>query len=227
MKRMFVFFINLFFAMSVIAQEKHDVPFNGLIMDMAGNPAKGAKIYIEKGLSTRSDKKGRFGLTNVLPTDTIKIEYQKKIYFIPVEGRKSIRINIGDQIDNLARYNAEEDNELVDLGYTYVKRRESIESTGGISGEALIRSGATNLLDALRGRIAGVQINGDKILIRGISSVNSGTDPLLLVDGCEVSSLEGISLYDVQSVEVLKEGSMYGMRGANGVIIVRTISGSR
>lgn len=225
--------IALVFSVTLgFAQDNKDIPFNGLLKDIAGNPAKGARIYIEKGYVAKSDKKGRFGLTNVQPNDTIIIHYQRKVYFIPVDGRKSISIRLGDQIDKTALFEAEEDQQLADFGYGYVKRRESLDASNGISGEALRRSGQTNVLAALQGLVPGLTVNSTQFgtvtsNIRGINSLTLSTEPLFIVDGVETASLDFVSVYDVDTVEVLKDGSMYGSRGANGVIIVRTIRGSK
>ena len=71
----------------------------------------------------------------------------------------------------------------------------------------------------------GVQIGpGNTITIRGINSINSSTEPLILLDGVEISSLDDVNPYDVYSVDVLKDASssIYGLRGANGVILITT-----
>lgn len=236
MRRILVFISILctFCEFSIFAQNTKEVPFNGKVTDIAGNPAKGAKVYVQKGLFARVDKKGRFGLTNVNVTDTVKIEYQKKIYYIPVEGRKSLSVVIGDQIDNYAQFMAEEDIQLVDWGYGYVKKREILDPRSGISGEILRRTGSNNVLDALSGLVPGLRINKGGAFgapstanIRGVNSINLPTEPLYIVDGVETSSLDHISPYDVDNVEILKDGSMYGIKGANGVIIVHTIGGAR
>ena len=64
----------------------------------------------------------------------------------------------------------------------------------------------------------------NRIIIRGIGTNSNNTDPLILVDGVEVTDLSGINPADVQSVDVIKDGSsaIYGMQGANGVIIIKT-----
>ncbi len=86
----------------------------------------------------------------------------------------------------------------------------------------------SNMYDYLRGRVAGVQVFPDNsIRIRGINSINSSTEPLLVVDGAVVTNLDAINPHDVYSVDVLKDASssIYGVRGANGVIIITTKSG--
>lgn len=208
---------------ALYAQREEGVPFNGLITDVTGQPLKGASVYVHKGMTARSDKKGRFGLTNVLPTDTLHVRYRKTNYVIPVDGRRSIRIHLGDQLD----YN--EDEELVNWGYGYVKRRESLDVSSGISGEALRQSGYTNLMQALQGKVPGLNITRSSQLgaepsvnIRGLNSLTLPSTPLYIVDGVEVSSLDYLSVYDVEHVEVLKDASIYGSKGANGAILVTT-----
>ena len=65
------------------------------------------------------------------------------------------------------------------------------------------------------------------VVVRGISTLNSSTVPLVIVDGVEVNDLDAVSPYDVYSVSVLKDAStsIYGVRGANGVILITTKGG--
>lgn len=212
----------------VLHAQDREVPFNGVVTDLTGTPIKGAKVYVvSKNMYSRSDKKGRFGLTNVQPDDTIHVIYHKTEYIVPVEGRHSIRIHLGDQLSP----SAEEDQNLVNWGYGFVKRRESIDVSSGISGEELIRTGRSDVISALQGRVPGLNIgpsyNGrtTSVTIRGINSINLPLEPLYLVDGVEVETLDFVSVYDVDHVEVLKDASIYGNRGANGAILVTTKRG--
>ena len=80
------------------------------------------------------------------------------------------------------------------------------------------------MYDYLRGRVAGVEVSpNNSIRIRGTNSINSSTEPLIIVDGSE-ADLNSVSPYDVYSVSVLKDASssIYGVRGANGVILITT-----
>jgi len=74
-------------------------PFNGVVTDLFGTPVKGAKIWVVRKLESTSDKEGKFGLTNVNTSDTLHVRYKKKVYDIPVNGRKSVRIKLGDMIE--------------------------------------------------------------------------------------------------------------------------------
>jgi TonB-dependent SusC/RagA subfamily outer membrane receptor len=91
-------------------------------------------------------------------------------------------------------------------------------------------SGYSNLQEAMRGRIPGVNITGDRIIIRGVGTLMGSTDPLVIVDDVptDVSVLRSIPVEDVDRVEILKGPStaMYGSRGGNGVIAVYTKRGS-
>lgn len=213
----------------LFAQEGNQgVPFNGLITDITGKPAKLARVYITEGLEAQCDKQGHFGLTDVKSTDTLKVVFKKRKYEIPVEGRKSIKIRLGDQILNDPEA-IQESNELVDYGYGWVKRRESIDPSNGIPGEVIRRSGASNIIDAIAGRVSGVRkINrsngGTSLMIRGGSgSPNTDGSCLFVVDGVENEDVNWVLPELVESVEILKDGSMYGNKGANGVVIIHTL----
>ncbi len=206
------------------AQTADVVPFNGMVVDVLGQPLRGVKVYtIDRNYSTSSDRKGRFGLTNVLPDDTLHLMFRRQRYDIPVEGRKSMRVVLGDQF--VSEASASET--LENLGYGYVPRRESVSSSQGISGEVLRRTGRFRILDALQGLVAGLFITTSAmgeatVVIRGNNSILCDTTPLFVVDGIVVSSLDYISIYDVESVEVMKDAYIYGSRGANGAILVTT-----
>lgn len=219
----FLLSLSCIFAPSTTAQSNKEVYFNGVITDIAGNPIKGAKIYtIDKNFASKSNKRGEFGLTNVQAEDTIHIIYMKQQYDIPVEGRKSIRIHLGDQLE------AQEDEDLAALGYGFIKRRENLTPSSGISGEVLVRMGRYSVLECLRGLVAGLNIGPDgKANIRGINSLNAPQDPLYLIDDVQVDNLDFVNVYDVDHVEVLKDASIYGAQGANGAILVYTKRGGK
>ncbi|MBO4755658.1 MAG: TonB-dependent receptor plug domain-containing protein [Bacteroidales bacterium] len=79
-----------------------------------------------------------------------------------------------------------------------------------------------NIYEMIQGKCTGVQVMGEKIIIRGVSTLNSSTDPLFVVDGQPVASISHINPNDVKSISVLKDSAaaIYGNRGANGVIVI-------
>lgn len=212
------------------ASEQH-VYFNGVVTDAFKSPLKGVRVYtLSRSYSTRTNKEGKFGLTDVGEGDTLHLEYQKQHYAIPVQGRRGMRIVLGDQLVP----QASEDQELADIGYGFVKRREKVISSSGIPGEVLARTGKTNLLDAMIGLVPGLYVvpNGrpgisPTVRIRGENSILADCTPLFVVDGVVTPSLDYLNIHDVESVEVLKDASIYGVRGANGAILVHTKTGKR
>lgn len=113
----------------------------------------------------------------------------------------------------------------VDVGYGTLKKSELTTAVSTVTVDEKEVRTYTNMYDYLRGKVAGLTVTPDnRILIRGVNSINSSTDPLILVDGMEVSSLSSVNPNDVQSVNVLKDAStsIYGVRGSNGVILITT-----
>lgn len=128
--------------------------------------------------------------------------------------------------DSVRQKRMEDDS--VYVGYGYVKKKNLTTSVSKVEVTDIQIKGYTSIGDYLKGRVAGLQVmkvgNGYKYLIRGISSLNAPTDPLFIVDGVEVSDIDFVSPNDVATVEVLKDASasIYGNRGACGVIIITT-----
>lgn len=217
------FFMTLFVAVFAIlmasAQRLEDVPFNGLIIDSSGKPYAKVKITIPGNEKrTTTDKNGRFGLTN-LPDDVILNLSHKTIddLKVPVSGRKSLKI----VVDNGKLVDAQRSQELEDMGFNYVRKREQSTSSGYISGEELRRTNHTNLEAALLSRVSSlVKVDG-RLQFRGFYSVNAEPKTLLMVDGMEVPDFSGVNVQEVESVTINKDGtSAYGLRGFAGVIEV-------
>ena len=111
---------------------------------------------------------------------------------------------------------------------------ESNASTSKIDQKQLAATSGT-VVQKMQGQAAGVYVGNDnspggvpKVRIRGISSVNSNSNPLYIVDDVPINNINSINPDDIASVEVLKDASstaMYGVRGANGVIIIKTKKG--
>lgn len=205
------------------AQEK--VAFNGVLTDIAGTPIRKAHVYVKSARDFAiTNKAGEFGLTNVLPTDTLKIEIKKDIYTVPVDGKRSMRIRLGDR----QNIQTQEDEMLVDLGFGFISRREHTGVSNYISGEELRRSGYNDIISALQGRVSGLNVVGTSgqggnyqdVSMRGTRSFTADATPAYVLNNVIVPSFEGVNLNDVDYVEVMKEASVYGANGANGAIIV-------
>ena len=119
--------------------------------------------------------------------------------------------------------------ETMDIGYGIQDRDHVTTAVSNVQVKKHEAQTYSDMYAYLRGRVPGVQVTTDnRIIIRGIGTNSDATDPLILVDGVEISDLSGINPSDVRSVDVIKDGSsaIYGMQGANGVIIIKTVGSS-
>jgi len=118
------------------------------------------------------------------------------------------------------------ENGTINIGYTEIRKDRLTTSVSDVKVDEKVISSYSNIYDYIRGKVPGVNVMGSgpnaKIVIRGINSINCPTDPLFIVDGREVSDISTINPMDVKSISVLKDASssIYGVRGANGVIII-------
>ena len=113
----------------------------------------------------------------------------------------------------------------VNIGYGTIKKSER---TGAVS-SVQVKENETrtyrDIYEYLEGRVAGVEVTYDKrIIVRGVNTVNGSTDPLILVDGQEWQDISSLNPNDIKSIDVLKGSAtaIYGVRGANGVILITT-----
>ena len=128
--------------------------------------------------------------------------------------------------------------EEVEVGYGTVDKDDIVGSVATVDGEDAQKDHPRSLADMLRGRVAGVQVmeapgGGFRVRIRGSRSFLGGNEPLYVLDGMVIQTgpdgaLYGINPYDVESISVLKDASataIYGSRGSNGVILIKTKRG--
>lgn len=206
------------------------VPFNGVILNIQNEPVKNARVYtVDENRYALSDRKGRFGLTDVKPDDTLHVKCRGLLYTIPVNGVRGIRIRLADEL----LFTAENDDELVSIGMDYVRTRERYNAaTTVISGDDIVRTGRDDVLEALMGLVPGMNVlrgnqgEGAKAYIRGTTSINGPTEALYVVDGVIVETMLGIDVHAIDHVEILKDANIFGARGGNGAIVVYTKRGT-
>lgn len=223
MKRFSVFALCLFVAISAYCAD--NVPFNGLICDIDGLGLK-AQITV-KGSEKRtvSGKDGKFGLTTIKADDVLQLRYKKLRLEVAVEGRKSAKIVISDEG---TIHSVTDDKELVAAGMDHVLRRELPTKGGVLTAEMIEREGFTNLADALRAKATSLIIDGaGNVTIRGVNSIGNHAPALIVCDGMEVGSINAVNINDVASVEIQRDGTLYGFRGVGGVISIKTKSGAK
>lgn len=215
MKKYVIIFALLTVHIAGIAQE----PFNGRISMIDGKGIKARVVVEDSKKITFSDSKGRFGLTDIDEDDVLLIIHKRDTMRIGVEGRKSIEIIVAEQGDH---FDVNESKELANYGFGYVKRRESTDFSSGISGDRLRATGAMGIIEAIQMCYPGLKYINGELCLRTQNSINCTSPVLILCDGMEISP-EAINIHDVKSVEIIKESNIYGFRGVNGVILIKTM----
>ena len=202
----------------------------GTVKDATGEPIIGATIRIEgKTGGTVTDLDGNFALNNIEKGTKLTITYVGYKSQTLTWSGSPLNITLQDDANMLE--------ETVVIGYGTVKKADLAGSVAVLDSKSFKDQPVARVEDALNGRMSGVQVMSSgvpggamKIRVRGTSSVNKSNDPLYVVDGIvRETGLEGISPEDIQSIQVLKDASstaIYGARGANGVVMVQTKSGS-
>ena len=111
----------------------------------------------------------------------------------------------------------------VNVGFTTVDRKDLTTSVSVVKAQDNYTP-YRDIYEMIQGKCAGVDVDGNKVTIRGVNSINSSTDPLFVVDGVpQTGGVGWVSPNDVQSITVLKDAAscaIYGSRGANGVILI-------
>lgn len=204
----------------------------GVVTDTDGNPLPGVNIVVT-GMTqgTISDTDGRFRLE--VPQNARSLTFS----FIGMES-KEISLGTSNQVNVTMAESAVGLDEVVVIGYGTVKKSDLTGSVSSIKPAELSAFPTVNAVQALSGRVAGVQIKQNtgapgapiSVRIRGTNSIKGSNEPLYVVDGFPVSgtSLTFINNSEVESIEILKDASataIYGSRGANGVVLVTTKSG--
>lgn len=116
-------------------------------------------------------------------------------------------------------------NSVVTDGYSVITQDQNAYAISRVETRSEDIVAYTSIAEYLRGRVPGVSVGADgSIVIRGVTTINASTDPLIVLDGVEINDINIVNPNDVYSVDVLKDASssIYGVRGANGVIIITT-----
>ncbi|MDX1363254.1 MAG: SusC/RagA family TonB-linked outer membrane protein [Arenibacter latericius] len=223
-KSFLLFGVFLCFGMAV-AQE-----VSGTVSDASG-PLPGASVVV-KGTTNgaQTDFDGLFTLSNVESNAILLISY---IGYQPLEVSLDGRTNI----DIVLTEDAQALDEVVVTGYGSQTRKEITSAVTVVSNEDFNQGTVNDASQLLQGKVAGLSIynkggnpNKDAVIrLRGISSVGANSSPLIVIDGVVGASLNNVDPNDIESINVLKDGSaaaIYGTRGSSGVILVTTKKGT-
>lgn len=202
---------------------------SGVVTDGTGETVIGASV-LEKGTTngTITDLDGKFILT-VNENAVLQISYVGYTTLeVPVKGKTSFNITLKEDSEMLE--------EVVVVGYGAQKKESVVGAISQVSNKELLQSPAANVSQAISGKIAGVitsQTSGapgsddTQIYIRGRATFAGDAQPLVLVDGVE-REFSQIAPDDIETISVLKDASataVYGVRGANGVMLITTKRG--
>ncbi len=225
----FACLIILLLSCNVYAQNSK---IKGVVKDDQGETVPGATV-VEKGSTNgvSTDLDGNFEIsvndinTSILVFSFIGFETQE----IPIAGRSKIDVSFISSASELE--------EVVVVGYGTTTKKEVTGATSKVEGKAIEKLNIPRMDQALQGQVSGVNINtnsgspggSSSIRIRGLSTFGDN-DPLILVDGIVYDSegLNALNPSDIESINILKDAtaSIYGVRAANGVIIIETKKGT-
>lgn len=223
MKHLFLLLTLLSFSLTALAQQK----VTGKVKDSSGEPVIGASVVVKdnKTMGTITDFDGNFSL-EVPSKSVLVISYIGYVtQEVPVTGKKSLDIILKEDTKTL--------DEVVVIGYGTQRKGDVTSSVASVKADNFVKGAVKDVGQLIQGKVAGLAItnpSGDptgntQIKLRGTNTIGgANTDPLVLIDGIP-GSLSTVAPEDVESVDVLKDGSaaaIYGTRGTNGVILITT-----
>ena len=210
----------------------YPVPVTGYITDEKGSPMEFVSVIdLLSGKGGLTNEEGYFRFFTDKDSCRLQIShlaYKPELRTMGPDNRH-LQIQLIPAVFNL--------DEVVAIGYGTLARKELTSAVGYVSSERFLSGKVNNPIQGIKGLIAGMSISGSSlsdinsipdIQIRGAGSILAGNNPLVVVDGVPGVSLNSLSLAEIASISVLKDGSsaaIYGSNGANGVILITTKSG--
>lgn len=224
----FLFMILLLFSAPSWGQNR---TITGIVtsgMDQA--PLPGVSVLVKNTtVGTTTDEQGRFTLS--IP--------ENAVLAISYIGFLSENVNVGKQthLSIILQSDTKSMDEVVVVGYGSIKRGDLTSATATVKPGDFRQSGARNAMDLLQGKVAGLQVtrgqgtnpnSSASIQLRGVTSISGSNAPLVVIDGIPGGNLDLLQQEDIESIDVLKDGSaaaIYGTQANGGVILVTTKKG--
>jgi TonB-linked SusC/RagA family outer membrane protein len=216
---------------NTVIEQPQQKEITGKVTDTDGLPLPGVTVIV-KGttIGTVTNADGEFSLNIPLDAEILQFSFVgMKTQEIPIGEQTTFSIIMEEQTIGLE--------EVVAVGYG-VQRKETVTgSISSIESKALVQSPEANISNALAGRMTGllsVQREGEPgndlatLRIRGEGTFSGSSDPLVLVDGVESLNFNNIDPHEIENITILKDASataVFGVRGANGVILITTKRG--
>lgn len=219
--------ISLFIFNGSQAQEKKTNKkrnLKGLVIDNEGNPVKSVSVFVDgKNYKTLSNDKGEFKIKIKGNINTITL-------FTIARGATEFTYSGETEMTFVLSTLAEEEkavsvaeSDMVNIDYMKAHKRNISSNANNIRDKTIKNADHyRSIYEMIQGEVPGVTVNGNTILIRGVGSITQSNTPLYVVNGIPVMSLDHIAPSQVKSISVLKGSSaaIYGVRGANGVIVI-------
>ena len=205
----------------------------GQVLDINDKPVSGAMVFIDnKSSDVTTDNNGMYKVKIKADAAIISIlNLSGGLMKEAIKGRLVINFKLNNVIPQVETVKQENpDNEVVNIGYGYARKKDMATSVGNINGQNTKYASYQNVYQMIQGEVPGVQVVGKKITIRGIGTINASSDPLVLVDGIDMllnanNTLDAIDPRLVKSIDILKgsDAAIYGSKAANGVILITLI----
>lgn len=219
----------LFFLVFIASGQQRQV--NGSVMADDGQPLPGANIIVEGSKNrANTDIDGKFKISVEEGVNLIVSYIGYQDAKIKITSKTTYSIKLQSLSNNLS--------EVIVVGYTKEKKSDLAGAISVVKMADISQEPSPNILTALQGRVAGLQINSggtpggndSQIIIRGLTTVTSGSAPLWVIDGVQTTSSSSLNPEEIESIQVLKDGAsaaIYGTSAANGVIVVTTKKGKK
>ena len=222
MNRLYVVVVALLLPLLLYAQRT----VTGVVVDDNGEPLIGAAVRVQGTTDgTITDMDGRFSLPNVADGATVEVSYMG---YLPqqLKAASDMRVVLQEDVQRLE--------DVIVVGYGAAKIKDLTSPIDVVKGEELTAVPTSSPMSALQGKVAGVNIvnsgvpgSGPTVQIRGIGSFSNNT-PLFVVDGMFYDNINFLNNGDIEDMSIMKDASaaaIYGVRAANGVVIITTKRG--
>lgn len=229
-KKLFLILLSGLVCVTALAQKK----ISGVVTSLNGEPLPGV-VVIQKGTSNvvQTDAYGNF-VISVTDGSNSTFNFSclgYKDVDVTYSGQNPFSVTLEDEFTQL--------NDVVVIGYGTTTKKEVTGSVASLKSEDFVSGNNSSPYDLINGKIAGLSIikgdgadpnGGVSVQLRGTTTMSAGASPLVVIDNVIGGTIDSINPEEIESIDVLKDGSaaaIYGTRGTNGVILITTKRGKK